>query len=286
MVLDANLNSCVGLRRRGGRELRPLRVLARRAGRRRVGRCAVDGRRVAGRRGQDLHRLGGDRGLGVDVDPDARLLRVARGSLGRPRRALVSVDRQLDGLGVLDGCRRADRSRGPRRTRGRTAAARRVLLGWSTSLAAPAAAACRRAALGIVVEEDPGDGATPRSARARRRSGVGWRMRSGSRRRCSSGSVRRTTGRLAPACPVRAVSIASASSRSRIISSASLVALAPGPWRSPGRRPRPGHWRPRGGGSARRAAGSRTCFMATATWFSPWNGMSPVSISNSTMPSE
>ena len=31
---------------------------------------------------------------------------------------------------------------------------------------------------------------------------------------------------------------------------------------------------------------SRTCFIATATWFSPWNGTSPVSISKSTTPSE
>ncbi len=31
---------------------------------------------------------------------------------------------------------------------------------------------------------------------------------------------------------------------------------------------------------------SRTCFIATATWFSPRKGTSPVSISQSTMPSE
>ena len=31
---------------------------------------------------------------------------------------------------------------------------------------------------------------------------------------------------------------------------------------------------------------SRTCFIATVTWFSPWNGTSPVSISKSTTPSE
>ena len=31
---------------------------------------------------------------------------------------------------------------------------------------------------------------------------------------------------------------------------------------------------------------SRTCFIATETWFSPWNGTSPVSISYSTTPSE
>ena len=31
---------------------------------------------------------------------------------------------------------------------------------------------------------------------------------------------------------------------------------------------------------------SRTCFMATEIWFSPWNGTSPVSISYSTTPSE
>ena len=42
--------------------------------------------------------------------------------------------------------------------------------------------------------------------------------------------------------------------------------------------------------SGRRActsgSASRTCFIATATWFSPLNGTSPVSISHSTIPSE
>ena len=109
--------------------------------------------------------------------------------------------------------------------------------------------------------------------------------RAGSRRCALAGSVRRTAVTSPVDWPERCVSIARTSSRAAISArssgwrfSASLAvafsSTAASALETSGRRA----WT---SGSC-----SRTCFIATATWFSPLKGTSPVSISNSTMPSE
>ncbi len=104
------------------------------------------------------------------------------------------------------------------------------------------------------------------------------RRRSGRRRRVPAGSVRSTAVASPVEVPVREASAASASSRS----SSSVCASG---WRCARSlsviRSRTAASRAETSGRMTWTSGrsSRTCFIATETWFSPWNGTSPTSIS-------
>ena len=104
---------------------------------------------------------------------------------------------------------------------------------------------------------------------------VGWRMRSGAKSAVSPGSERRMVVASAAASPLRAASIAEHLLEvvHHLLDGGVAVARSPSRWRAPPRRRAP--LRSPGAGAARPGSGSRTCFIATATWVSARNGASP-----------
>ena len=173
----------------------------------------VDRDGVAGRGGVDHHRAGDHAGLGVDVQPDARLAEVvAVVGLGRPGGVAVAVDGQPDLVGMLvlgsrqrvrvvvmgAGVAQRDLMRGG--LGGRLGELRRCRGGC----AAPGTRSRRRSPR------------RPRAATATMTSG--WRTRSGTRLWARDGSVLSTVVTSPVALPARAASSPSTSSRSAISS--------------------------------------------------------------------
>ena len=200
--------------------------------------------------------------------------------LGAPGRAVVAVDGER---GLRRGAprrRRAGRSRSAARWPSETA--RSPGGGLAGRVPVPR---CGRRPRRAATNDDPtsdGDAArcTPSSAQ---RVAQPQRQPPARARAAACGgpsSPRRSM------CPARAVSIASASSRSAIsVGDVGVAAreVLGGHAVEHRRRASP---RPPGARAWTSGSSSRTCFIATATWFSPWNGTSPISISYSTTPSE